>query len=72
MVHAMPKATWQRTLTITAAQLREEAVLTDQAAREQEPVQGETLRTAARAYREAARLLDDAQALIGGALAVGR
>jgi hypothetical protein len=61
----MTKATWQRTLIIAAAQMREEASLNDQLATEREDPEG--LRRSARAYREAAHLLDDAEALIAGA-----
>ena len=67
----MPKATWQRTLTITAAQLREEAVLAEMALAERDGEPAEALRRGAQAYREAARLLDDAEALIAGARTVG-
>jgi hypothetical protein len=61
----MPKSTWQRTLTSTAAQLREQAAINDVAAAEEENAAG--LKRAARAFREAALLLDDAEAMIEGA-----
>jgi hypothetical protein len=64
----MPKATWCRTLTITAAQLREQAALEDTAAAEvgADLATIEAIRRRARAYREAALLLDDAETIVAG------
>ena len=67
----MPTVSWQRTLIITAAQLRERAALTDQRATEHEQAEAVSLHRQAQALREAAHLLDDAEALIGSALKPG-
>jgi hypothetical protein len=78
----MPEATWRRSLTSIAAQLRERAALDSQAvsaleqAGREETQHGRNktaaanqhrathLRQRADTYREAARLLDDAEAMI--------
>ena len=71
----MPEAAWRRSLVSIAGQLRERAALASEAASalEQEEREetaaanrsrAEHLRTRADTYREAARLLDDAEAMI--------
>ena len=71
----MPEAAWRRSLVSIAGQLRERAALASEAAaalEQEERAQTAAanrgraahLRTRADTYREAARLLDDAEAMI--------
>ena len=71
----MPAAAWRRSLTSIAGQLRERAALASEAAAALEQEEREAtaaanqsraahLRKRADTYREAARLLDDAEAMI--------
>ncbi len=69
----MAKQTWRRTLIAMAAELRDAASQADVAAQQQQaagPIdrqRAEALRERATCYREAAKLLDDPEDLIGAA-----